>query len=54
MNAIPFSNKEIINLLEDIDFLVKKWNFKILNEFYINNNIDSSIDQDLISSYTSD
>ena len=54
MNAIPFSNKETISFLEDIDFLAKKWNFKILNEFYINNNIDSSIDQDLISSYTSD
>ena len=54
MNKLFFTDKYFKKYENDILELSNSWNFKTLNIFFINIGIDSSIDQDIIISYTSD
>lgn len=54
MNKLSFTDKYFIKYLTDINTLSNSWNFEELSHFFNYNGINSSIDPDIIFSYTSD
>ena len=54
MNSLKFSDKYISKYIQDIDQLSLSYDINKIYNFFINKNIDVTIDQDIISSYTFD
>ena len=54
MNSLKFSDKYISKYIKDIDQLSLSYDINKIYNFFINKNIDVTIDQDIISSYTFD
>ena len=54
MKKLIFTDKYINPFVFDIEKLSENWTINKIHKFFINNDIDTSIDQDIILAYTSD